>query len=84
MQRLLLLLIALLLLASHAAFGKRPQKLEVEEYDDINATPDAVWGKIRNLNDLDEPHPAAETAVDTMIGVYTVGLEHRKNLMEGK
>ena len=84
MQRLLLLLIALLLLASQAAFAKGPQKLEVEEYDDIDAAPDAAWGKTKNLNDLNEPHPAVETAVDTMIGVYAVGLESRKNLVEGK
>lgn len=60
-QRLLLLVIALLLLASHTAFAKGPQKLEVEEYADMNAAPDAVWGKIRNLNDLNEPHPAVDS-----------------------
>ncbi len=59
MQRVLGSIIAALLFASPAVFAN-DNKLEVEEYVTINATPDAVWAKVKNFSGFNEWHPAVE------------------------
>lgn len=58
MQHLLTSVLAIALLATTSAIAKGPQQLEVEEYVNINAAPEAVWDKIRNFGGLDQWHPA--------------------------